>query len=290
MRPVEDLSNMKTHSKTVLQQLSDYPALSKTFKHCLEFDYEGLQLDFAVKGSLVTGEVDALSDIDLYINVPDASLLGHVQNTFVDYIEGFTQVLTWFRAEHINMPNLLVFYLVVDGEMIKLDVEIICLQQQPQALPEKFLALKEHTNIFESQEKETPQSADFEFIHRKFCAWQWFIYCKIARGELFQAARSIDFSRENALLVIIRKHFDLEPFDGHRRIEQLLPSDTLTQLFKTYPNSLTKEAMLDSLTQLSNMFEYYWGQFIQSTPVVHDAQLLEIINEQISNHFAKHLR
>lgn len=279
--------DMTDNQQKIDSMLSSYPVLQATFKHCLLFSYDSLDLDFAVKGSLVTGEVDGLSDLDLYINVADASQLPAVQSAFVKHIQAFGKLLTWFRAEHINMPNLLVFYLEVDGELVKVDAEIICLQQQSQALPEKFLIIQEHSDIFDEQPKEQHQSADLALIHRKFCAWQWFIYCKIARGELFQAARSIDFSRENALLVLIRAQFDLPVMDGHRRIEQLLPDDVLERLTLTYPQRLDKQAMLDCLAQLSDIFAHYWAMLMEVKTIVHDSKLLGNINRQIQRHDSK---
>lgn len=279
---------MTENQKKIDSMLLSYPLLQATLRHCLQFHYCELDLEFAVKGSLVTGEVDGLSDIDLYINVADASQLSAVQAAFVQHIKAFGELITWFRAEHIYMPNLLVFYLEVNGELVKVDAEIICLQQKSQALPEKFLSLQTGSDIFDDQPKEQQQSADLALIHRKFCAWQWFIYCKIARGELFQAARSIDFSRENALLILIRAHFDLPVMDGHRRIEQLLPDDVIKQLSLTYPKGLDKQTMLDCLALLSDMFAHYWAMLMEVKPVVHDSKLLANINGQIERHNVKH--
>ncbi|SMR99749.1 hypothetical protein VIM7927_00980 [Vibrio mangrovi] len=287
MQHGEKLRDMTENQQKIIHRLSPYPALQATFQHCLLFRHGTTDLSFAVKGSLVSGEVDGLSDIDLYINVADFTQLSAVQSAFVQHIREYGELLTWFRAEHINMPDLLVFYLKVDGELVKVDAEIICLQQQNQVLPEKFLSLQENGDIFDEQPKERQQPVDFALIYRKFCAWQWFIYCKIARGELFQAARSIDFSREHALLILIRIHMDLPPMDGHRRIEQLLPDDILQQLSLTYPHHLNKQSMFDCLTQLSEIFAHYWAQLMVVKPVTHDNQLLERINQQIHEHYSK---
>ncbi len=288
MQQKEKRCDMTESQQKIDRLLSSYPSLQAIFKHCLQFRYNALDLKFAVKGSLVTGEVDELSDLDLYINVPDASQLMAVQAAFVQHIKAFGELMTWFRAEHINMPNLLVFYLEVQGELIKVDAEIICLQEQSQALPKKFLSLQAGSEIFDEQLKEQQQSVDFALIYRKFCAWQWFIYCKIARGELFQAARSIDFSRENALLILIRAHFDLPVMDGHRRIEKLLPHNVIKQLELTYPKKMDKRVMLDCLRQLSEIFCDYWAILMEVKPIDHDGELLGNINRQIRKHNMKY--
>jgi hypothetical protein len=268
----------------IVDQLSSFPALQVTFKHCLLFSYKMLELDIAIKGSLVSGEVDALSDIDLCINISNEDELLAVQLAFVEHMQEFAEVYTWFRAEHINMPNLLVFFLKVDDELVKVDAEIVCLQKQSQVIPQKFLVLRDKSKVFETQPKEKQDEFDLSLMYRKFCAWQWFIYCKIARGELFHAARSIDFSRENALLVLIRVRLNLPALDGHRRIEQLLPQVELEQLNTTYPTCLSQPVLLECLAQLSNVFELHWLELIKVEPIAHDSYLLGNINLQIQKH------
>jgi len=275
---------MMNNYEQALANLADYPELQQAFEHCLTFDSVDVEMSFGVKGSLVSGNVDELSDIDLYINVSDHTRLAEVQDCFVKHIKAFGELLTWFRAEHINMPDLLVFYLKVNDVIVKIDAEIICLQQQAQTLPNKFLSLQDKDGIFAQQEREQTSDANFPLIHRKFCVWQWFIYCKIARGELFQAARSIDFSREHALLTLVRANNDLPVMDGHRRIEILLSPSLMAQLLTTYPTALNKRSLLDCLDALANFFQQEWDIFAQGKSLVHDKHILAHITYQIKQH------
>ncbi len=262
----------------IIEECQSLPELMQIFQHCIRFLEQDSKIGIAVRGSLACGEADFFSDIDLLVHVPKFKSLDIMQKRFIEQVHKFGKVLTWFRAVHINKTNLLVFYLKVKDVLVKIDADIECLSEPIGSISEKLLILNDVEGIFSKQDQRKAIEIDFNDVYNKFCVWLWYIYCRIARGELFQAARSIDFSREHALLPLIRKRYNLPIMDGHCRIELLLSETILTRLRQTYPTSLDMHELTRALFALLELFSNEW----QSIELGDTKQSLKLLNEMKS--------
>jgi len=252
--------NMTHHNNfnSIRDSIENLVELKFVFEHCLNFFLRLPNCSIGVKGSLASGEVDFLSDIDFVI-FSESMHLPQISSLLVKQISSIGKILSWFDAVHINKPNLFIFYLKVNDKIIKLDIEILVNTEIVSAsLGKNFLILNDERRAFEDQLKSKEDIPSFDLLYQKFSVWLWNIFCRIERGEYFQAARSIDFSREHALLPVIRKNLGLTIMDGHRRIEILFPPSIIDDLELTYPKQLAYIELIKSLFKLIEIFELNW--------------------------------
>lgn len=251
------LEDKENYSK-VISRLSVNDDLRDLFVYAIKyFSNIDSSIGIVVQGSIATNMLDEYSDIDLLIVLDDIEKLHQSISGLEPYLLNKYRILASFTANHINRENLFVFYLKKSKMILKLDIQIEkdllfdCEQSN------KYLIIRDSYNIKKSV-VEIKEIIDYNILYKKFSVWLWYIFYLIERGEYFQAARSIDFSRENALLPIIRHINGLSNFDGHRRIELLLPKQIVNELKTTYPKSLTHKDLKSSLENLMDLFEKYW--------------------------------
>jgi hypothetical protein len=231
-------------------RVAAHPALASVFEGCVRF-LSGAGHAFGVRGSIASGTFDAYSDLDLVIGVARGKRVEDALEQLGRQLVSLGEPLGVFAADHLGKANLLVVYLKSGSGIVKIDVEAHA--TAPIALDAPFLTLCDPAGYFASLTPTAP-TVDPALASLKFCCWLWFIHGKVERGEFFHAARSIDFSREHALLPCIRQRLCL-PQDGHRRIEELLPQGLLKALTETYPERLTRAVLRRALDALSALFE-----------------------------------
>lgn len=202
-------------------------------------------LAFALSGSAATGEFDAYSDIDLVIGAADHDQIAQANAAVAAISNALGTELLSFPGDHLGASNLHVAYLLRDGAVRKLDALVIDLSQGGK-VPAKLLPIHDPMGRLVLTGE---RAVDSDALLDKLIAWQWFTYSRIARGEWFAAARSIDFSREAALLPVMLSRLGL-PQDGHRRIESRLPVATLDALRQTHPAALEPRELSRALEAL----------------------------------------
>jgi hypothetical protein len=227
-----------------------HPALARVFESCVYFLTRAGHA-FGVRGSVASGRIDAYSDLDFIIGVARGGRIEQALEQLGRELVSLGEPLGMFAADHLGKANLLVVYLKSGPSIVKIDVEA---HATPIALDAPFLTLCDPAGCFASLAPAAP-TIDPVLASQKFCCWLWFIHGKIERGEFFHAARSIDFSREHALLPCIRQRLCL-PQDGHRRIEELLPEGLLKSLAETYPERLTRDVLRTAFDALSALFQF----------------------------------
>lgn len=205
-----------------------------------------------VTGSLVAGDVDQYSDLDL-IAVSESPSACEVAIRAA--IEASGNLIAFFTTSHLTTHQSSIYYVAVERSIVKLDIvykdsskpcEIPATSEIVSGDPDGLVRATFHTDA-------GPPESDLELIATKFAAWLWFSYARAARGEFFAAARSIDFSRENALLPLMLHRLGL-PQDGHRKLENRLPGPLLQQLVMTYPSELNFDSIFDALAVMRSIF------------------------------------
>ena len=172
------------------------------------------------------------------------------------------EVLASFQATHLRLPELLATYLVLDAWVVKVDVNVVAPRAYAPPDPGELVVVHGPLQHFrlESRPART-EPLDLEDIGNRVRGWTWYTYSKIGRGELFEAARSIDFTREHAVLPPLLESKKL-PRQGHRRIEQRLPASVLERLRESYPRELERDELLRALRALTAFF----ADFLERRP------------------------
>ena len=223
------------------------------FDACYDWAVADGRIGLAVHGSLVKGGLDRYSDLDMTLAAAPDLPIGELADAFDALIAGRGKVLAGFRADHLGFVNTRIAYVAVDDWVVKVDAQLLD-SGTPPTLPREALVLLDPVRALAGATSDAVATPDIEALFGKLCGWSWFTYSRLERGELFAAARSIDFSREHALLPIVLHRLGL-PQDGHRRIEERLPAELLANLRGTHPRTLEKDVLFDALAALHAMTE-----------------------------------
>lgn len=217
------------------------------FSGCLGWAEKRGDVAVALHGSAMKGKVDVYSDIDLTVAAEGIDPSVAAQD-FVQLLGELGAPLAIFGADHLGASNVVIGYVEVDGWVVKVDARFVKVGNSF-SLPKEARAIHGPSAAFAQAVREEQIPPQIGILARKLCGWLWFTHGRAARGELFAAARSIDFSREYALLPIVLARLSL-PQDGHRRIEERLPAEVLQPLRSTYPTILSRSEIHRALKAL----------------------------------------
>jgi hypothetical protein len=208
----------------------------------------------AVGGSLAAGRVDDYSDVDLYVLCADRRRSAKLADSLGDITARGGRLLARYTASHLGAPHLHIVLVLVDGWIVKADIELLAAGQEArvqQAMPlydpQRALAARP------SKERLTANSLAAD-AHTKFAGWLWYTYAKAARGELFQAANSLDYLRKNAVLPLSLA-LNQQPNEDYRRIEERLPAEDIVALRESHPGELTEGGIGDALLALTKYYQ-----------------------------------
>jgi len=236
LRSTEGLSEIRA-------RLEPVPALLDAFDACQEALAQGPCRSLAVTGSLATGHVDAVSDIDLSLVYDPAISRQAVHGWIATQLGTIGTIAAQFPASHIGKPELLVTFLVRDGSLIKIDVDC---QSAAYRLPAHGIVVSE----FPGREQAAPEGPASRFdqgdLAHRFVGWLWYTGTKIARGELLEAADSLHVISSRVLVPMLQITAGL-PFEGHRRLESRMAPPDLARLLRCRPAELTRSSLSDAL-------------------------------------------
>lgn len=175
----------------------------------------------AAGGSLLTGELDIYSDLDLVVVVRDehhAAVMEDRQQIAAQWIP----LLASFTGEHVGEPRLLICLcadplLHVDLKFVTSD-ELTLRIEDPVILWERDDVLSR--SIAES--RPSPQTFDAQWVEDRFWIWVHYAATKLGRGELFEVLEFLGFLRGQVLAPFALHLRGLSP-RGVRRVEQQLP-------------------------------------------------------------------
>lgn len=226
------------------------------------------RLGLAIHGSAIKGGLDEFSDLDFTVHRGSQVSAQEVGKCFETLVGSLGVPLARFFADHLGNSSTQILYFAVDEWVVKLDVAFVE-SGSHYRLPTESQVLLDPERLLAGMPRRAEEKVESQLLFEKLCGWMWFTYSRIERGELFAAARSIDFSRENALLPIILARLGL-PQEGHRRIESRLPPEVLTALHGTYPTQLRRGDLYQALKQL---FELVRDELVQSNVTKKDSLL-----------------
>ena len=220
-------------------RLGGFPRLRNVF----EFLYNRISLATGVSvllsGSVASGNVDELSDLDLELIVHDAANRQKVRDDVDRMIRELAKPIAHFPATHLGLRELEVYFLDYESTVVKVDIWTADMGSLPLLLDAALIhdpggvVAQARARLRAHSSSDAP--ADYDDLHHKFCGWMWFTAVKIRRGHLFEAVESLDFMRSYALLPLLHAARS-NPLHGYRHLEQRLASTTLAELRETYPS------------------------------------------------------
>lgn len=219
----------------------------------------------AISGSVARGAADRYSDLDIWLVVATADRLAAAREAVVAAIEQIGNPITRFAATHLGVENLLIFFTELDGQVVKLDVEIITASALRR--PRELLPLHDPDGMFAHlPERESP-GFNLDEANRRVAGWLWYAYTKAARGELFEAVDALDVLRKLAFVPLLLHHAGAE-VEGYRRLERKLDSATLDIIRRTYSSEMSATAIIRALKYMGLAFRNAQFRLAVASPAV----------------------
>ncbi|GAC1520694.1 MAG: aminoglycoside 6-adenylyltransferase [Chloroflexota bacterium] len=199
-------------------------------------------LGLYLSGSFAYGVPDRWSDIDLYILVGDGEA-GRTIARHDTLIRGVGPIGTIFPATHLgDSHQIIVFYRADEPLHVDYQYREVC-QLKLRRKDERVQILLDRTGALETwraacrREPHAPEPTheQVQYLEDRFWAWCWYMYCKIRRGELWEARDALEYMRTHVLLPLA--HSEGQVFEGTRRLETKLPDDVQRLLAGTLPQT-----------------------------------------------------
>ena len=189
-------------------------------------------------GSFISGNPDFYSDLDLYIVVYDqyfADVLAEKKTAAA----AAGRVLTGFVPDHLGPGGDEMYIAVYEGP-VKIDFNYL---RQSILKPNWKLAMRFALKDVDSTLGEVirasaaltpspPSREMLEALHNKFWTWCWYVFGKIARGELWEALDGVHGIRSLALVPLLEWDAG-RPGEGSRRLESRVNARSLARLAAT---------------------------------------------------------
>jgi hypothetical protein len=218
---------MVLHNKdqilSIRNGLTSYRPLLHVFDHCITELTRKVSIGLAMTGSLTKGTADQYSDLDFQVVIPLETSLAEARSWVMDCVSSAGQLLASFPATHLGLPNLLIFFLQVESQVVKVDVHVLTIDEfrsLPQAvvLYDPAGQLMDSSLRGESASSQLPFTPNFADLYQRFSGWTWYTYTKLARGEYLEATDALDTMRSQALLPCLQ-FIERLPFEGYRHLE-----------------------------------------------------------------------
>ena len=265
----------------------EYPShIGKVLTRLVQGLSEVGRLAFVLSGSLATSEYDDFSDIDVRIItdcVSNQACIHRHSEKVSKLLCSCGRLLSKFDGVHVNAPNLKIFYLEVTNWIVKTDVEFLGNADVHTVERNERIVFDNGDLLNQSKTGSTIVQDCVEFdlvaITPKMIGWLWYVYSKIARGELLQAANSLDYLRKHGVLPLVEECYGVRLSD-YRRIEFLIPAKVYNGLVRSHPRSIDRVELMRALRSLikfiSETLSFQEPEFRRMAEIVQHRSRLDI--------------
>ncbi len=253
---------MVLHNKdqilSIRNGITSYRPLLHVFDHCITELTREISIGLAMTGSLTKGTADHYSDLDFQVVIPSETSLAEAKSWVIECVSSAGQLLASFPATHLGLPNLLLFFLQVESQIVKVDVHVFPIDEF-RSLPQSVILFDPEDQFAGSPLNGEPEASQLAFtpnfadLYQKFSGWIWYTYTKLARGECLEAVDALDTMRSQALLPCLQ-FIEHLPFEGYRHLETRLSEDFFLALRQTYPSHVQRDEILRALKDLVRIF------------------------------------
>jgi predicted nucleotidyltransferase len=189
-------------------------------------------------GSFAAGTVDFYSDVDLYVVAYDEEFAGVLAEK-TEAASAAGRMITGFVPDHLGPGGDEMYIAVYEGP-VKLDLNYVRRSAvKPYWNLAHRLILKDDDGAVSAAAHASagvapppPTAAALTAVHNKFWTWCWYVFGKIARGELWEAFDGVQNMRKLAVLPLLEWEAHLPP-EGFRRLELRVPDWRRQQLSAT---------------------------------------------------------
>ncbi len=291
-RPAMRAKTLTANVEYVKQVLSPFLAISALFATTLKcLSHTDDKALVAVGGSIAKGSIDRYSDLDFVVGCSSHHHLEQIELNLLQAYSAVGILLTNYRATHLSMENLHVYLLYdkASAWIVKIDVKLLLVDNINDVTGMILLRLPPGRDQLPTDLLVAPPrlltQQELGALCKKFVGWTWYTYSKAARGELMEAAASLDFTRRHALLPLIAQteHIVLEDY---RRIEDRLPKDVVQRLNASYPKNLTSQDIIKGLSIICGYYSELHAQVKPHSLDCESAQTLDLIFSIIKHDMA----
>jgi hypothetical protein len=194
--------------------------------HVLERITRSVALDdrfhgLAAGGSLLTGDLDQYSDLDLVVVVADehhSAVMAHRHEIAAEWMP----LLAAFTGEHVGEPRLLIC--LCADPLLHVDLKFVTGDELSQRIEDPLVIWQRGDAVSRSIAKTDPSplTIDPQWVEDRFWIWVHYAATKLGRGELFELLEFLGFLRGQVLAPLALHVRGLSP-RGVRRLEQHLP-------------------------------------------------------------------
>ncbi len=183
-------------------------------------------------GSMITGEMDEYSDLDLVV-VYRAAYREEIMNERLNIAGQPGGLLAAFTGEHVGEPRLIIC--LYGPSPLHVDYKFVSLEELEHRIENPLVLWERGTEISEVLRRTQPLHPDLDpqWIEDRFWIWVHYGATKLGRGELFELVDILNFIRSTVLGPLILAQNGQLP-RGVRRLEQHVPA-AIAELEETVP-------------------------------------------------------
>ncbi|OXM82913.1 nucleotidyltransferase domain-containing protein [Paenibacillus rigui] len=183
-------------------------------------------------GSIMTGEMDEYSDLDLIV-VYRTAYREEIMNERLNIAEQPGGLLSAFTGEHVGEPRLIIC--LYGPPPLHIDYKFVSLEELEHRIENPLVLWERGTEISEILHRTQPHHPDLDpqWIEDRFWVWVHYGATKLGRGEWFELIDLLAFIRSTVLGPLILAENGQLP-RGVRRLEQYVPA-AVAELEETVP-------------------------------------------------------
>lgn len=179
--------------------------------------FEGL----AAGGSLLTGDLDVYSDLDLVVIVGDqhrAAVMAERKEIAAEWMP----LLAAFTGEHVGEPRLLIC--LCAEPLLHVDLKFLTVAELSRRIEDPLIIWERDQTVSRAVAltEPNPLTIDPQWVEDRFWTWVHYAATKLGRGELFEVVEFLAFMRAQVLAPLALHLRGLAP-RGVRRLEQHAP-------------------------------------------------------------------
>lgn len=217
--------------------------------------FEGL----AAGGSLLTGDLDDYSDLDLVVVVGDDHLSAVMERRHEIAAE-WMPLLAAFTGEHVGEPRLLIC--LCAEPLLHVDLKFVGANELDRRIENPLVIWERNEAVSRSIAKTDPSplTVDPQWIEDRFWIWVHYAATKLGRGELFEVLEFLSFLRGEVLAPLAQHVRGLAP-RGVRRLEQHMPD--LVPLIAGTVASHDRDACAAAIARCVEVYRTLRGQLAE---------------------------
>ena len=222
-------------------------------------------IGLAAGGSLLSGELDDYSDIDLVLVTKEK--ISDKKDRMLEYANKLGNVLTAFTGEHVAEPRLLIC--LYDNPLLHVDIKFVTLDEFKNRIEDPYILLDNDghlKDIIESTASAWPHP-DYQWIEDRFWTFIHYGLLKIGRGEYFEALDFLSFLRFIVLGPLLHtKHGNLPR--GVRKVETQLSENDFQKLKGTIAIH-DKQSLLNAVSKAILIYKDLRRELFDPTIICH---------------------